>query len=75
MKKNDFLAELQDLIQTDDPIQESTDLSSLEEWDSIAFMVLIAFFDKEFGIKLTFEDLIPCKTPEDLFLLAQGAIE
>lgn len=73
MTKSDFLTELQDILQTDAPLQESTDLGALEEWDSIAFMVLIAFFDKNFNKKLTFEDLAACKTPADLMTL--GAIK
>ena len=74
MNKSDFLAELQELLQTDEAIDEATDLTSLEEWDSIAFMVLIAYFDREFSKKLTFEDLGACKTPADLISLAQGGI-
>lgn len=75
MIKNDFLTELQDILQTDESLQETTELGALEEWDSIAFMVIIAFFDKNFNKKLTFEDLTACKTPADLMALAQGAIE
>lgn len=75
MKKYDFLAELQEILQAEEALQESTKLETLEEWDSIAFMVLIAFFDRNFGKKLTFEDLAAVKTPEDLISLSQGEIE
>lgn len=75
MKKSEFLTELQDLLQTDETLRDSTQLSALEEWDSIAFMVLIAFFDKNFDKKLVFDDLAACKTPADLAALARGAIE
>lgn len=74
MTRTDFLRELQDMLQTDEELQENSELASLEEWDSLAYMVLIAFFDKNFGQRLTFEDLGACKTPGDLIALAQGQI-
>lgn len=49
MTRNDFLIELQEIMQLDDPIAEDADLRDYEEWDSLAFMVLITFFDKNFG--------------------------
>ena len=75
MKKNDFISELQDILQIEDELRDDTNLASMDEWDSIAFMVLIAFFDKNFGKKITFEDLGACKTPRDLISLAGGDIE
>ena len=75
MNKSEFFDELQELLQLENKVGEATELGKLEEWDSIAFMVVIAFFDKEFGKKITFEDLSACKTPADLVALADGAIE
>lgn len=75
MTKNEFLAALEDMLQTDTELAEDTPLAGMEEWDSLAFMVLIAFFDKNFGKKLTFEDLSACKTPGALMRLAGGAIQ
>lgn len=74
MNKADFLSELQDMLQLDEPVSEDTALGELEEWDSLAFMLLIAFFDKNFGQRITFEDLAPCKMPKDLIALAGGEI-
>ena len=75
MTRNEFLAALQDMLQADAELGEDTPLSGLEEWDSLAFMVVIAFFDKNFGQKLTFDDLSACKTPAALMLLAGDAIQ
>lgn len=75
MTRNEFLHALQDMLQADAELSEDTPLAGLEEWDSLAFMVLIAFFDKNFGKKLTFEDLSACKTPAALMSLADGAIQ
>lgn len=75
MTRNEFLAALEDMLQTDVELQADTPLAGLEEWDSLAFMVLIAFFDKNFGKKLTFEDLTACKDPTALMLLADDALQ
>ena len=74
MTRNEFLGALQDMLQTDAALSEDTPLAGLEEWDSLAFMVVIAFFDKNFAKKLTFEDLSASKTPAALINLAGGAI-
>lgn len=74
MTRNEFLAALQDMLQTDAELSDDTPLASLEEWDSLAFMVVIAFFDKNFGKKLTFEDLTACKDPAALMELTGGAL-
>lgn len=74
MTRNEFLTALQDMLQTDAELGEDTPLAGLEEWDSLAFMVVIAFFDKNFNQKLTFEDLSACKTPAALMQLAGGAL-
>lgn len=74
MNKTEFLAELQEMLQAEDELSEGTVLTDMEEWDSLAFMILIAFFDKNFGRRITFEDLQPCRTPADIIKLASGAI-
>lgn len=75
MNKLDFLAELAEMLQTDEDLALNSDLQNMEEWDSLAFMVLISFFDKNFGLRLTFEDLAKCGTPEDIIALSEGAIK
>lgn len=74
MATAEFLAQLQEMLQTDAALTEDTALKEMEEWDSLAFMVLIAFFDKHFGKRVTFDDLKNCTTPADLITLAAGAI-
>lgn len=74
MTKAEFLSELQEMLQLAEPLQEDAALGGLEEWDSLAYMVLIAFFDKKFHQRITFEMLGRCKTPADIAALAQGAI-
>lgn len=74
MTKKEFLVEFQEMLQRDDPVQEETLLASLAEWDSVARMVLIAFFDRTFGQRITFDAFNACRTVADLMALAQGGI-
>lgn len=74
MNKQDFLLALQDMLQCEIKLHEDTVLADLEEWDSLAFMVLIAFFDKNFEQRIVFEDLAKCTDAASLIALANGAI-
>lgn len=74
MNKQDFLIALQDMLQCEIELHGNTVLADLEEWDSLAFMVLIAFFDKNFGQRIVFEDLTKCRDAASLIALANGAI-
>jgi len=47
----------------------------MENWDSFAFMELIAMIDKKFGVAVEFEELEKCKTLEDLCTLLNGHID
>lgn len=74
MTRQEFLTTLQEMLQCDMEMHEDTVLTDLEEWDSLAFMVVIAFFDKNFGQRITFDTLKGCRTPSDLIALSAGAI-
>ena len=74
MTTTDFLAQLQEMLQTESALAEDTALWDMEEWDSLAFMTLIAFFDRQFGIRLTFDAIKACATPADIIGLSNGAI-
>ena len=64
MNKAEFLVELED-----------DDLHSYEEWDSLSKMAVMAYFDKNFGIKLTLKDLKEVNTVSDLIKLAGEKIQ
>lgn len=60
MKINDFLAELSEELELDTELNLETDLLDLEEWDSMAVMVVIAYVSEHFNHTLTgndFEDI------------------
>lgn len=70
MKKEEFLTALEDILQVDDAIDESLNLESLEEWDSLSKMAVLAYFKKTFAIELALNSLKEVKTPSDLIKLA-----
>lgn len=74
MNKSQFLATLQDMLQCDEALQEDTVLAEREEWDSLAIMVLVTFFDKNLGLRIAYDDIRKCRTIADLIALSKGAI-
>ncbi|WP_165067281.1 acyl carrier protein [Desulfovibrio sp. ZJ200] len=74
MTKKEFLCSLQEILQCSESIEETTVLTDLEEWDSLAFMVLIAFFDKSWGQRIIFDDLKSIRTAADLIAMTRGAV-
>ena len=70
MTKEEFMVEMQDVLQTDDVLTEDTILSDLEEWDSLSMMATMAFFDKNFGVKIGLKDFKEIDTMSDLIAKA-----
>jgi acyl carrier protein len=66
MKTSDFLEELQDLLQREEPLEPEMRLKELPEWDSLSLMAIAAFFDKHFRQSLTFNDFERLTTVRDL---------
>ena len=56
MTKEEFLSEMQDVLQTDDTLTAETVLGDLAEWDSLSMMATMAFLDKNFGVKVGLKD-------------------
>ena len=66
MTKDEFLAEMQDVLQTDDTLTMETALDDLAEWDSLAIMATMAFLDRNFGVKLRLTDFKELATVGDI---------
>lgn len=75
MNKAEFLVELEDVLQREGPCKETDDLNSYEEWDSLSKMAIMAYYDKNFGVKLTLKDLKEVNTVTDLINLAGDKIQ
>ncbi len=70
MDKSIFIEKLKDVIQTEKDINFNTELESIEEWDSIAQISLLAFLDSEFNKHLTVNDFEKIKTVNDIAKIA-----
>ena len=70
MTKEEFLAEMQDVLQTDDVLSAETVLADLAEWDSLSMMATMAFLDKNFGVKVGLKDFKEMSTMADLMAKA-----
>ena len=75
MEKKEFLVELEDILQREEPCNETDLLEDYEEWDSLSKMALMAFFDKKFGIKLSLKNFKEFKTVEDIIKIAGSKIK
>ena len=71
MNKEQFLTEQQDVLQRDDPVLENDVLADYDEWDSLSKMATMAFFDKNFGVKISLKEIGELKTVKDLLNLAK----
>lgn len=70
MQLTEFLQVFQDVLQRDEPLSAEDALADIEEWDSLAVMATIAWFDRNLGKKLTFRDFKGLKSVADIAALA-----
>jgi len=66
MTKEEFLPEMQDVLQTETELTMDTALADLDEWDSLAMMATMAFLDQHFGVKVKIADLKALTTVGDV---------
>ena len=66
MTKEEFLVQMQDVLQTETELKMDTVLDELEEWDSLSMMATMAFLDKNFGVKLKIADIKTLVTIGDI---------
>lgn len=66
MTNEEFLTEMQDVLQTEEDLSMDTVLDDLDEWDSLSVMATMAFLEKSFGVKTTMKDYREMKTIGDI---------
>lgn len=66
MNKQDFISELQEELEFDTQLSEDTNLKDLDEWDSMAAMILIGYVSNNFDLTLTADDLKDITTVSSL---------
>lgn len=57
MDKNNFFFRLKEDLEIEKEVNEKTNFKELDEWDSMAAMVLIALVNEEFSITLNSDDI------------------
>lgn len=62
MTKEEFMVQMQDVLQTETELNSDTVLADLDEWDSLSIMATMAFLDKNFGVKMKLADFRAVKT-------------
>jgi len=72
MQHDEFIDIFKDIIQSDSAIELDSPLADIEEWDSMAMMALIAYFDVRLGITITFDQLHTLSSIRDVALLIPG---
>jgi len=70
MTRDEFMVQMQDVLQTDDKLTAETQLDDLVEWDSLAMMAMVAFLGKNFGVEVGLKDFIEMSTIGDLMAKA-----
>lgn len=75
MKKEDFLVELEDILQREESCAETDNLEDYKEWDSLSKMSIMAYYDKNFGVKLSLNSFKDLETVADLIALAGDKIQ
>lgn len=66
MKKEEFILGLAEELEVESKLEFATNLKDLEEWDSMAAMLLIGYVSNEFGITLNANDLKEITTIQSL---------
>lgn len=66
MTKDEFMVEMQEVLQTETELNADTVLADLDEWDSLSIMATMAFLDKHFGVKMKLADFRALSTVGDI---------
>lgn len=71
MSEKDFLAQMMDILEKDEPVTMDTVLGDLEEWDSLSYVSFISMANAALGKKLTVKDLKTANTVADLYAMVK----
>lgn len=74
MTEQEFFERIQETLEVDAPIDRSTSLEDLEEYDSLGILNLMTLFD-EIGIEVDQNTFANLDTGEDLLRLAGDKID
>ncbi|MCH5278069.1 MAG: hypothetical protein J1E80_09620 [Desulfovibrionaceae bacterium] len=74
MSIQEFLEELQGILQREEALSGDEELKDLEEWDSIAIMTCVVWFESRLGIRQPYQFFQAQKTVRDLIRAGEGKI-
>ena len=74
MNTADFLVELEDILQREEPCKVNDNLDDYEEWDSLSKMSIMAYYSKNFDTQLSLNSFKDIHTVSDLIKLAGDKI-
>lgn len=74
MNISEFMDELQNIMQRDDPIHPDDKLSEMEEWDSMSIMSCMVWYESRLGIQHPFKFYQELKTVQDLIDATEGQV-
>lgn len=67
MDKKEKLRKLEEVLDLEEgTLEETAELSTIEEWDSIAHLSLIILLEEEFGKQITGKEVRGFKTVQDI---------
>ena len=66
MTKEEFIDLFKEEVEIEEELNEESDLTALEEWDSMAAMVVVSIADEHFGVKLSAEEIGKLTKVKDL---------
>jgi acyl carrier protein len=66
MTKQEFISGLQEELEVEVTLENNTNIKDLDEWDSMAAMLLIGYVSNEFNVTLTADDLKIISTVDSL---------
>lgn len=62
-----FIKLLGEAIEREDEIRMEDNFREYEEWNSLAYLSIIAFMDEAYGVQIEEEDFKKLKTVQDMF--------
>ena len=72
MNDQEFIANMEELLESDPgSISLATQLDSLQQWDSLAFVSFLAMAHSKYGVRVTPTELRQCKNFADLVTLVE----
>lgn len=66
MKKEEFILGLAEELEIETTLESTTNIKDLDEWDSMAAMLLIGYVSNVFGVTLNADDLKEITTVDSL---------